>query len=286
VPHELGRIGKARVLGIVRPLFRFVRRLPDYVSNTQQISETAKGVLQAIKETREPDQLLFRDLPVACGAKPFGTKGRPKREDVERFFSAFRGALAELQQAYPKLQANVEELLVDAYKLGRPLASARQELKHRCKLISELAVDSKLRSFVFRATDTVLDDNAWLEGIAALLGERPTATWTDHDRAKFEVNLAVVARKFRHFEALAFELERSGTAILDGDATALRFAVTTPRAEEIERVVRIPNHLKDRVLDAQCRIRQVLADMDFIGDNDLSVAVLADFSRQLMVENP
>lgn len=286
VPQEKGRIGKARVLGIVRPLFRFVRQLPDFVSNTQQISESARRVLQAIKETREPDQLLFRDLPVACGAKPFGTKGRPKREDIERFFSAFRGALAELQQAYPKLQANVEELLFDAFKLGRPLASARQELTHRCKLISELAVDSKLRSFVFRATDSALEDSGWLEGVAALLGERPTTTWTDHDRAKFEVNLAVVARKFRHFEALAFELERSGTAILDGDATALRFSVTTPRAEEIERVVRIPSQLKDRVHDAQTRIRQVLTDMDFIGDNDLSAAILADCSRQFLVEHP
>lgn len=286
VPQEKGRVGKAKVLGIVRPLFRFFRRLPDFVGNTQQISDTAKGVLRAIKETKEPDQLLFRDLPIACGATPFGTKGRPKRNDIDRFFSTFRGALSELQQAYPKLQATVEELLIDAFKLGRPLVSARRELSHRCKLIAELAVDSKLRSFVFRATDTVLEDSAWLEGIAALLGERPTTTWTDHDRVKFEVNLAIVARKFRHFEVLAFELERSGTAILDGDATALRFAVTTPMAEEIERVVRIPSQMKGRVQDAQTRIRQVLADMDFLRDNDLSVAILADFSRQLLVEHP
>lgn len=286
VPLENGQIGKTRVLGIVRPLFRLVRQLPDFVSNTQQISETARGVLRAIKETKEPDQLLFRDLPMACGATPFGTKGRPKQEDIERFFITFRGALAELQQAYPKLQAGIEQMLVDAFRLARPLASARQELSHRCKVISELAVESSLRAFIVRATDTVLEDSGWLEGLAALLGERPASTWTDHDRAKFEVNLAVVARKFRHFEVLAFELERSGAAILDGDVTALRFAVTTPRAEEIERVVRIPSQMKARVQDAQIRIRQVLTEMDFIGDNDLSVAILADFSRQLLVENP
>lgn len=279
-------VGKPQLLSIVRPLFRFVRRLPDFVSNTQQLSDAARGVLRAIKETREPDKLLFHDLPSACGARPFEAKRRIKSDELEKFFTVFRAALAELQQAYPRLQSAVEQLVLDAFKLTRPLSAGRQELAHRSKLVAELAVDPKLRAFIVRGVDASLDDEAWLETIAALLGERPTTTWTDQDRAKFEVNLAVIARKFRHFEVLAFELERSGeAALLDGDATALRIGVTLPKAEEVERVVRIPSALRVRVEETQSRIRSILAEAEFLGDSDLSVAILADMSRKLLVQH-
>jgi len=273
---------KPRLLSVVRPLFRFVRQLPEYVSKTEQISTCARSVLRAIRETKEPDQLLFTDLPTACGVRPFPPRGTLKPKETEQFFGELRAALGELQQAYPKLQARIEELLLKAFSLERPLAQARSGLVHRCKLVSELAVDQKLRAFVTRVLDSTSEDGLWLESIASMLGNKPSIVWNDQDSARFEVLLAMTARTLGHFEALAYEMERGGAAILDGDATAFRFSVTALRGDDVERVVRIPSRLRESVTTAHADLKRVLAGAGFLDDPDLGVAVLADLARELL----
>ncbi|MEX2381625.1 MAG: hypothetical protein WD490_04525 [Opitutales bacterium] len=273
---------KPRLLSVVRPLFRFVRQLPEYVSKTEQISAVARNVLRAIRETKEPDQLLFTDLPAACGVSPFPSRGALKPKETEQFFGELRAALGELQQAYPKLQAKIEELLFKAFSLERPLVQARLGLVHRCKLVSELAVDQKLKAFVTRVLDPTPDDALWLESIAAMLGNKPSIVWNDQDAARFEVVLAMTARTLGHFEALAYEMERSGAAILDGDATAFRVCITAFRGEDVARVLRIPTRLRDSVNSAHVDLRRVLEAAGLLEDPDLGVAVLTDLARELL----
>jgi hypothetical protein len=262
---------KPQLLRVVRPLFKFVRQLPEYVVNTQQLSPTAKAVLTVLREARHPDQMLFTDLPSACGWRPFGARGSLDAQAVEAYFGTLRAALGELQQAYPRLQADVGNLLMRAFGLAGPLAQWRQELTHRARLVFDLAVDPKLKSFVVRVTDTASDDAIWLESIAALLAGQPSRGWTDQERARFEVNLALMARTLQHFEALAFEMERQGAPLLDGDDQALRVAVTLPKEQEVERVVRIPSRLAGKVEKVQAEVRQTLATSDFLGDREVAV---------------
>jgi hypothetical protein len=89
---------------------------------------------------------------------------------------------------------------------------------------------------------------------------------------------------FHHFETLAFEMERAGAALLDGDGQALRVAVTVPNAEELERVVRIPSRLSSQAEKAQQDVCQALEAAGLIQDRELSAAVLAQVVRQLLLE--
>ena len=97
------------------------------------------------------------------------------------------------------------------------------------------------------------------------------------------MNLSLTA-DFHHFEALAFEMERSGTAILDGDAQAMRVGVTLANCEEVERVVRIPRGF-GQVRGAQDDIRGVLDRAGLLTDTELSAAVLAQVVRDLLTED-
>ena len=283
-PDESPDAPSPQLLSVVRPLVRFVRQLPDYVNNTQQLTPITKAVLQAIREAREPDQLLFTDLPKACQAEPFSASGSADSGQVDAFFGSLRSALAELQQAYPKLQFAIERMVLKAFNLSGPIAQTREDLAHRARLVSDLAVEPKLKSFLVRVTDAGGDEAVWLESLAALLSGKPPQAWNDQERARFEVNLALTSRMFRHFEALAFEMERGGAALLDGDDQAIRVAVTVPNAEELERVVRIPSRLSSQTTKAQVDIRQVLADADLLKDRELGAAVLAQVVRQLLLE--
>jgi hypothetical protein len=272
---------KPQLLSVVRPLFKLIKHLPDYVLQTQQLSAEAKAVLQAIQTTREPDTLLFAALPRACGSAPFGHVGA-KRNDIDAFFGKLRTALVELQQAYPKLEASIEQLLRDAFNLTSSLAEARIDLTHRAKLVANVTVDARLKSFVIRASDSARDNNIWLESLAALLAGKPPRMWNDQDRARYDVNLALTARLFRHLEVLAFEKEREGAALLDGDIQAMRVSFTLPNTEEVERVIRIPPNFANEAREVQGKVRSVLEATKFHRDPEISAAVLADLSRQLL----
>jgi hypothetical protein len=109
--------------------------------------------------------------------------------------------------------------------------------------------------------------------------------WNDQERARFEVNTTLIARTFHHFEILAFEVEQAGVALLDGDAQAIRIAVTVPHNEELERVVRIPAKLTGQAGKTREQLRQVLHASGMLKDRELTVAILAQLVRELLSES-
>jgi hypothetical protein len=280
-----GSSGPPQVLDVVRPLTRLVRQLPDYTQKTRRLNTVAQGVLRAIREARQPDRLLFTDLPTACGLPAFGADSRSPRADIDRFFEALQAALTELQQAYPQLLAEIEDLILKAFNHGGPLEQARADLAHQGRLVLNLAVDAKLKSFLLRVTDASPDDRTWLESVAALLGGKPPAAWDDQDRARFEVQLASAARTFHHFQVLAFEMGREGAALLDGDHRTLRVSVTVPDGPEVERVVQVPAKLRGNLQQAREQVREVLTSADILQDRELAVAFLAEMVRELLAES-
>lgn len=275
---------KTDLLQIVRPLVRLVKDLPDYVGKTKHLSPTAQSVLRAIREARQPDRLLFVDLPTACDFPAFETKGKVGQDQVEPYFETLRSGLAELQSAYPQLLTDVEHLLIRAFKHTGPLAKLRQEIEHEARLVLNVAVDAKLKSFLLRAIDAGVEDQTWLESIATLLAGKPPTAWDDQDRARFEVQLAATSRTFEHFKVLAYEMQRSGFALLDGDHRMLRVSITVPNGPEVERVVQVPPHLTEQGERAKDGLRRTLEENQLLDNADVSVALLAQLARQLLSE--
>ncbi len=273
------------ILTVVRPLIRMVKDLPDYVAKTRQLAETTQRVLKTMKEARQPDHLLFTDLPLACGFSPFETRGNVDSSQVEAYFVQLRAAFAELQRAYPHLLAEIERLVLKAFGQEGPIGPARKKIEHHARLVLNVAVDMKLKAFLMRAADSAVEDATWLESIATLLSSRPPTHWDDADRARFEVQLAAMARTFEHFRVLAFELEKNGFALLDGDREMLRISISVPEGGEVERVVKVPPQLSDQATRAKEEMRRVLAEQNLLTDPQAGIAVLAQLARQLLTES-
>lgn len=276
--------GQANLLDVVRPLVRLVKELPDYVSKTHQVSEVARAVLRSIREARQPDRLLFTDLPAACGVSAFAAKGRVAEGQLDSFFRVLHDAFAELQRAYPQLLADIERLVLKAFDRSGPLAEVRGELEHEARLVLNLAVDARLKSFLLRIADNTCEDRTWLETLATLLTGKPPTAWDDQDRARFEVQLASSVRTFRHFRVLAHEMEQGGTALLDGDPQMVRVSVTVPDGPELERVVQVPPQFRLQVQRATTRVRRVLEAENLLDKREVSLAILAQVARQLLAE--
>ena len=93
---------------------------------------------------------------------------------------------------------------------------------------------------------------------------------------------ALMARTFKHFDALAFEMEQRGAPILDGDDQALRVAVTLPQQAEVERVVRIHARFSKQANGAEAAVWKALETSGVLDDRELSAAVLARVVRELL----
>jgi len=277
--------GKPDLLSVVRPLVRVVRDLPEYTGKTRQISESAQRVLKTMRESRQPDRLLFDELPSACGSPAFEASGRIPDEQVESYFSTLRTAFAELQRAYPQLVVEIKQLIVTAFGCNGAISEAREEIEHYARLVLNLAVEPKLKSFLLRLTDKIIDEGTWAESIATLLAGKPPTAWDDQDRARFEVQLAATVRTFEHFKVLAYEMERSGFALLNGNVQMLRVSITVPNEGDLERVVQVPLPLLERAERAKREVLKVLRQEQLLEQNDVGVAVLGELARQLMA-NP
>ncbi len=276
--------GEPDLLSIVRPLVRAVKELPDYVGKTKKISEAAQRILKAVKEARQPDLLLFTDLPLANGFPPFPPSGKVEDVQIEAYFLALRTAFSELQRAYPHLLAEIEQLVLKAFGQTGQIGKARKAIEHEARLVLNVAVSVQLKAFLTRVSDADIEDTTWLESIATLLAGKPPTHWDDQDRARFEVQLAASARTFDHFKVLAYEMERTGFALLDGDKEMMRISISVPDGGEFERVVKVPPQLASRATQAEEGMRRVLLEQNLLGEKDVSVAILARLARQLLSE--
>ncbi len=239
------------LLDVVRGLVRFVTSLTPYARRTLRISRRARDIREALVRAREPAQLVFHDLPAACGCPPLGpgTAEEPRR--IDEFVGTLAAGLRETQDAYSALTERARATLVDYLSLPERPADLVDELRSRAGQVAEIAVDPMLKSFVLRASDEALAPDDLLMSLLTQLADKPPPEWTDVDEDQFRVRVAYVAQAFHSAESLLVGGE--GTA---GGQTMLRLAVARRGEPERDCVVRLRSAdegrigtLRDRILD-------------------------------------
>ena len=274
------------LLGVVRGLVRFVAGLPPYARRTLRISQRARDIREALVRAREPAQLVFDDLPAACGCPPIGVGQSEDRHRVHHFVRALAAGLREIQGAYSAL---IERACVTlALHLSLPTAQAdlAAELRNRANQLGEVAVDPTLKSFVLRASDEALGPDDLLTSLLTQLANKPPPEWADPDEDQFQVQVARVARAFRGAESLLV-----GVAGAAGEQELLRLAVARRGHPERDRVLPLRSAdealitalrdevlvtVKKRAFDAAARVREValialaLAAESLIDESDRS----------------
>jgi hypothetical protein len=221
------------VLDVVRGLVRFALGLPAYARRTKSLSENALQVRETLITAREPAQLLFQDLPRACGLEPFKKRARKSLDVSARFVERLRACLHELQEAYPSLLERIERDLSTVLGLPASADELQSELASRAAVLSSLAVEPKLKTFVVRAADASLEREDWLVSLATQLASKPPAEWVEGDEERFQLQLALVARRFRSMESVALDVGPGA------GKNVLRLSVTRGGGTEREQVVTV-----------------------------------------------
>lgn len=272
---------KPDLLTVVTPLMRFISQLPKYTLATQEISDIAKNLRKVVQSAREPDELLFKELPDALGFPIFDAETATDAKVTSDFFNTLQDALSELEQAYEMLLNSVEQLLVEAFNLTPNKEELRTELATRAEPLLEVTIDTELKGFLINIYSAGHNFTSWLEAIATLLTKKPPASWIDVDKAQFESNLSQLARKFRHFEAVSYE-KRKHTESSAGEP--IRIGITRPNEPEQEQVVTLPSTAEEQANKIEHEIEQVFDKFDVDGNSEFRLAILARISQKLMQE--
>ncbi len=283
ISKPVSTMGKpSNLLVIVRPIMRFVDKLPRYTMLTQELSDAAIALRKAINDAREPDALLFEQLPQALGFDAFGPLTETDSETVDAFFNSLRSSLSELNRAYDNLLSFIEDMLVSAFSLQSNGDSPHIELINRARPLLESAIETKLKGFLIRICDEELDFKEWVEAIGTYIANKPPASWNDSDKVHFEMNLSELARKFHHFEAVSFEKQRQSEKTTDNAGQVIRVGITTLSSPEQERVVTVPPTAEEQIDNIERGIDQVFESAGVDGDANLRLAILARLSQKLM----
>ena len=219
----------APLLSVVAPLLETVRQLPEYSLRSAELSPRTDAARGAMLSAREPDQLLFEELPLALGFSAIRPGGRT---DIAGFASALHQALLEMEQAYPKLL----EAIAEAVSSGIALSSRNSlkvEAAARARPLLGQVAEPRLRSLLFVMSSDALDDGDWLEAIGLAISERPPRNWQAADHERFGANASALFGSFRRVEALYFD----GRAESPSGFTPRKITVTAPDGTELSRVV-------------------------------------------------
>jgi hypothetical protein len=219
------------VLAVVAPLLSLVRGLPFYTLNTRSLPAGVMEARDCLIEAREPDRLLFENLPVALGLLPF-TDGLIDPSDAERYAEQLGVTVRLLRTTYRGLLKRVAGQLAAQLGVDGDPDELRREARVPAILLDQV-FEPRLRAFLHSLADTGLDDEDWLAQVAMTVVGRPPRSWRDEDETRFGLELRRLVRALQDAEALSFE------ALANHRPSALvrRLTVSRPGGEAASRVV-------------------------------------------------
>ena len=185
-------------IDVARGLVAIYDRLPPWVQRTQKLSRNAVQIRQLFKQARDPNRLIFDDLP----RMKSGTVEGSEVATALGIVSALREALVELREAYPALLGRLRENLLSEMHVPSAAPAMMEELRSRAVNVRELGGDHRLEAFIMRVARFEGSD-ADIEGLAGMAVNKPVHAWVDPDVDKAMVELADMAQRFVRVEAYA-----------------------------------------------------------------------------------
>ena len=252
------------VKAIVEGLYYWWNRLPSYTMETRQLSDTGKAVRLAMKKAHEPVDLIYRQLPNACGLSEISPSD-DQNIDLGRFIGALNAALRDLSDAERSLRIEVEGAILEAF-VAPDIESLRNRIKRDCGPYLENIAEYQLHAFIDRSMQEMPNDK-WIDSIASLLEGRRLENWEDSTIDHFVLEVRVLAQRLARWRAFM----RGKIAFTEPVASV---HVVDPNGNE-ELVVVENGQMSSRMQERLGKLREVLGNFP---DNRVVLA-------QLLVES-
>ena len=182
-------------IDVARGLVGIYEQLPQWTKRTMTLSKGARDIRDLFKQAKDPNRMLFDDLP-SLMKKKTGSKA------LNGIISDVRRGLGELVHAYPKMLQELRDLMLKELQVMNASPQALEGLRMRAENIRNLSGDLRFNAFVGRLSQFRGDDKSF-ESIASLIANKPPQDWNDATLDDVKIDFAKLSREFRELEALA-----------------------------------------------------------------------------------
>ena len=290
------KVRNMTILRIVKPLMKFIDRLSGFARNTTELSDLAIRVRKVLINAKEPDKLLFKDLPSACilnertsvgvledfnGINLSGTHEGTQIENdyIESYKVNLVSALQEIQASFSELLRRCEIKICEAFSVKSDPKELREHLRVRSKYLLPICIEPRLRSFLIACIEPGSEYNQWLESVLVVISDKPVVSWIDSDELLFESKAYEIARRFSNLESLQKEFKTHH----DDGFDAKRIVHTSSTGVELSKVLWVK---KDCKSDFDKVIEKIYSEYKLENNKSLQEGVLSSFIEKALKIEP
>lgn len=266
------------MMAVLKPLSRFMVNLPDYTKRTKRISEKAQKVREHFFAAKSPAQLLFKELPIACGFKPIGAE--TTIEVLEDFSKELKLVFSELRIAYHSLLSEFRLMLKNTFNENEKVAFSelRERLRGRYGPLQTYTIDTHgLKAFLGRLADPYGDDGHWLNSLATFVARKPPEKWLDEDINIAEYRLVEFSKRLRDLERLRIHYEDSAPSSHNTQIEVVMLRTVRQGGNDHDAIISLDESKKKAISEKFELIQRMLSDLP---SEDLRLALLAQLFEE------
>lgn len=221
---EGGHCVPPSALEVAKALVRQVRGVPNWTLRTSHLSKGATALRQLGRNSHDPNQLLFEDLP-----RVFSQVGA---DTGTLLAAAVDEARLELERAYPAMLHDLIGTLHRELRFNGADSGDFGPLHRRAAAVKGLSGNFRLDALATRLTsfEGTIEE---IEGIVSLAANKPSRDWVDRDVDAARIELAALAQQFLRAEGFGHLKGRT-----DGHVTMVVYmsdpSFPAPSATEIQ----------------------------------------------------
>jgi hypothetical protein len=167
-------------LSIFGNFLRFQRNLNQYTLKTQNLSNTAIKLREAILKSKDPEDALFNQFPTALGYHSLTLKDN--EEVLESFTNNIQNAITEIRDAYDNLLERVEKAIISNFDCTeKNFKDYKQEIISKLGSLNENYLSKKHAIFYKRLTSKLDDKTSWIKSVADVAIEKPIDNLLDSE---------------------------------------------------------------------------------------------------------
>ena len=191
------------LLKIVAPLIQFMQHLPEYTRFTKRMTIDAQKLRNTVLNSREPFELLFRDIPDVLGMPHIEPENTSKLYKTE-LFQKLQNALIELNEAFNILNNDIQDSIKSSFLTEEncSFSQFRKKLQNRMQKLVIPCRDKELKTILKTILNVHDDDTRWAQGIAGVILKKPLDSWRDSDIEPWYATIKEIAERIDCFEAL------------------------------------------------------------------------------------
>ncbi len=231
------------LLKIVAPLVQFMKALPVYTRFTRRVSANAQKLRGAVLNSREPIELLFKNIPDAFGMPVFNPD-RPADKWKKELHQNLQEALVELNGVFGAMNTEIQNSIMNAFGVekGHSFPRFRDYLQKRAQCLVAPCRENELKTILKAMANINDDDMKWAQGVAGIVTKKPVDSWRDSDLDPWYAAIHEIADRIDAFEALV------GKSTGSDDENRIILSLTRGDGETERRTLKVSTQDRKRLL--------------------------------------